>query len=164
MRHFECFIYFKINMSYVAGNTLDTTNNFLQSIYRSFLGEVNFYGDVFGISRVAGVFNRRRATRRHRACRHKRYWSRNLYFYIRLQARHSADRRYVDDFGGRNLRGISADFGRLNRHAQVRGKISAQQPQARHNSRAADNVVFNGFMRHGARRLHNVPDYLRHSD
>ena len=36
-------------------------------------------------------------------------------------------RRYVDDFGGSNLRGIFANFRRLNGYAQVRGKIPAQQ-------------------------------------
>ena len=151
-------------MSYVAGNTFGATNIFLQSLRFSFLEEVSFYGNVFRFPCVVGVLDCRRAPRRNRAGRHKRHWSRSLHIYIRLQARQPAYRCHVDDFGGRHVRRLSADFGRLNRHAQVRGKISAQQSQTRHDTCAADDVVFNSLVRHGSRRLHDVPDYLRHCD
>ena len=38
------------------------------------------------------------------------------------------------------------------------------QSKTRHNSCAADDVVFNGSLRYRSRRLYDVPDYLRHSD
>ena len=103
-------------------------------------------------------------------CTARRTWAggdqwlrpRDLHVYLRLSAGKTADRCHADHPRGGHLRGLPADFGRSHRHAEVCGEVPAQQSEARHDSRAADDVVSDGALRYGARRLYDVPDHLRY--
>ena len=122
------------------------------------------HGNDFRLYRPSCMSDCRCASRWTWACRDQRLRSCDLHVCLRLSAGQAACGCNADHSGGGHLRGLLADLGRTYSHAQVCGEVPAQQSETRYDSRAAHDVVSHGALRYGARRLHHVPDHLRHCD